>query len=62
MTLSWTYLWYACINVSGVLIYFWLFKPWSEKVIDYLYENDDEDTWRDVKQTDDKIAGEGAEQ
>jgi hypothetical protein len=56
MTLSWTYLWYAGVNVVGILIYFWLFKPWSENVIDYLYENDDsKDIWLEVKNMEKKI-------
>ena len=59
MTLSWTYLWYAGINVAGYLIYVWLFKPWSEKVIDYLKENDDmKETWLDVKMEESKLSGE----
>jgi hypothetical protein len=61
MTLSWTYLWYAGVNVVGVLIYLWLFKPWSSKVVDYLCENDEaKETWLDVQRDERKMSGEDA--
>ncbi|MCF8078164.1 MAG: hypothetical protein K9K88_02675 [Desulfobacterales bacterium] len=59
MTLSWTYLWYAGINVAAFLVYFLLFKPWAENVMEFLAqnaENDEEkEMWEKVKLTDDLV-------
>ena len=58
MTLSWTYFWYAGINVAAVLVYYLLFKPWSENVMGFLAENsedDEKEMWLKVKLTDDLV-------
>ena len=56
MTLSWTYLWYAGINVAAFLVYFLLFKPWAQNVTEFLAENaenaEEKEMWEKVKLTD----------